>query len=337
MSLRDVRAGMQYTGLSVVRGQVSPRLSNLLVTGAVLWLLIGLGRGSLDDLFASRYVYQGAIVVILIAVELAPGLAIQRRGALTAVALAVAGTVALNLVWMVVWGNHLRRESATARAQLAALDIARGPGGTRPPSVPRLQARRGHGRRLLRGRGRVRRFAGAHDCGAAPCVRAEPRSRRRGAGTRARGEARARSCGLRGRRTRRRASERSGGRDEARVLDDHADRPGRHGRAESAVSLGSRVPDGRRRRHPRRGAPLRRSLHGRDRGTTRPRREARRSARPRPGPVAFPGRSDRAHADLRGTVGCEAGGSLLHRAGRRAPRLRRPRKRPAARQGRRRG
>ena len=171
------------------------------------------------------------------------------------------GPVALNLVWKVVWGNHpppsllsgslggffplgprggggggLRRESATARAQLAALDIARGPGGTRPPSVPRLQARRGHGRRLLRGRGRVRRFAGAHDCGAAPCVRAEPRSRRRGAGTRARGEARARSCGLRGRRTRRRASERSGGRDEARVLDDHADRPGRHGRAESAVS-----------------------------------------------------------------------------------------------------
>ena len=74
----------------------------------------------------------------------------------------------------------------------------------------------------------VRRRSRLRSCAVRPSRTAKPPTR---GAARALGEARARSCGLRGRRTRRRASERSGGRDEARVLDDHADRPGRHGRA----------------------------------------------------------------------------------------------------------
>lgn len=40
--------------------------------------------------------------------------------------------VLLNLAWMVVWANHLREESVTARAKLAALELAR---DTAPPSL----------------------------------------------------------------------------------------------------------------------------------------------------------------------------------------------------------
>ena len=182
-------------------------------------------------LFASRYVYQGAIVVILIAVELAPGLAIQRRGALTAVALAVAGTVA-----MVVWGNHLRRESATARAAVGGSRHRSRPGGTRPPSVPRLQARRGHGRRLLprpgTGTGGSPALTTA-GCAVRPSRTAKPPTRC----WRARSVG---SCGLTSGppRTRRRASERSGGCDGARVLD------GRAGRPAATVELSPLSPSG---------------------------------------------------------------------------------------------
>jgi hypothetical protein len=105
--------------------KTSPRLVNVIVAGVVLWLLIGLGRGSLVNLYASRYVYQGAIVVILIIVETASAYGIRGRVAPRFVTLGVAVAVALNIGWMLVWGHHLRRESTVARAQLAALEIAR--------------------------------------------------------------------------------------------------------------------------------------------------------------------------------------------------------------------
>jgi hypothetical protein len=95
----------------------------------VLWLVIGLGRGSLGDLYASRYVYQGAIVAILIIVEAASAYGIRGR-APRLITLAVAVSIVLNIGWMVVWAHHLRQESALARARLAALEIA---GDSAPP------------------------------------------------------------------------------------------------------------------------------------------------------------------------------------------------------------
>jgi hypothetical protein len=102
---------------------VPPRLAGLLVAAGVFWLLVGVARGTLGDTYASRYVYVGAVLVILIVVEVMPAAALHGRLARVLAALA-ALSVALNLVWMVVWGNHLRSESTIARAQLAALEIS---------------------------------------------------------------------------------------------------------------------------------------------------------------------------------------------------------------------
>jgi hypothetical protein len=118
-----VLAVVALAWLLVRRRELSGRLANLLATGAILWVLLALGRG--EDPFRSRYVYLGAVVVVLIVVELAGGVSITSRAIARAAAIAVAVSVALNVGWMIVWGNHLRRESNAARAELAALDIAR--------------------------------------------------------------------------------------------------------------------------------------------------------------------------------------------------------------------
>jgi hypothetical protein len=119
----------------VRRGRLTPRLANLVVAALLLWGLTAVARGSLGDLAASRYVYQGAVIVVLIVVEALAGLSAPRR-VMAAAALAVVVSAGLNLAWMVVWGNHLRDESTTARAQLAALDIA----GPRTPPTFRPSA-----------------------------------------------------------------------------------------------------------------------------------------------------------------------------------------------------
>jgi hypothetical protein len=116
------------------RRRVSPRLANLVSTGVALWLLIGIGRGSREDVYSSRYVYQGAIVAALILVEIASPYAIAGMVPVRIVTVGVAAAVVLNLLWMSVYAHHLRRESARVRAQLAALEIAKGrvPAGFRP-------------------------------------------------------------------------------------------------------------------------------------------------------------------------------------------------------------
>jgi hypothetical protein len=103
-----------------------PRLANLLVAGCVLWLLIALFRGGYHDLYPSRYVYVGAVIVVLMTVELVPReLIAGSRGRALLIA-GVAVCAGLNIAWMVVWANHLRSESTTAEAQLAALELSRG-------------------------------------------------------------------------------------------------------------------------------------------------------------------------------------------------------------------
>jgi hypothetical protein len=129
------------------------------VNGVVLWLLLGVARGSLGDSYASRYVYAGAVDVALAAVELAAGL---RPGAQALPGIgAIAGlSIVLNIGWMIVWGNHLRDEATRARAELAALQIA----GPRTPAsfAPSSDFRSGLGEsgELLRRLAEVRRLPG---------------------------------------------------------------------------------------------------------------------------------------------------------------------------------
>jgi hypothetical protein len=120
-----VVAGAGVLALVATRAQrVSARFANVVVAGLGIWVLIAVGRGSKGDLYASRYVYAGAVVAALIIVEALsaygmPGPSLRRLIALGAVT-----SIALNLVWMIVLANHIRDESTMVRARLAALDIA---------------------------------------------------------------------------------------------------------------------------------------------------------------------------------------------------------------------
>ena len=105
-------------------GRGTPRLANLTVTALVLWLLIAVGRGEGGDPYASRYVYEGAVILALIAAEVLPREVLQRRPLRRVFAVAVAASVALNVAWLAVWAEFLRDESVVARAQLAGLEVA---------------------------------------------------------------------------------------------------------------------------------------------------------------------------------------------------------------------
>jgi hypothetical protein len=109
----------------VVRARrVSARFANVVVAGLGFWLLIAVGRGSLGGLYASRYVYAGAILAALIIVEAVSSYGMPRSSVRPLIALGVLTSIALNVVWMVVLSNHIREESTMVRARLAALDIA---------------------------------------------------------------------------------------------------------------------------------------------------------------------------------------------------------------------
>jgi hypothetical protein len=107
------------------RHAIGARFVNVVVTAIALWLLIGYGRADFGDLFASRYVYAGAVVVVLILVELVNAIDTVPRLLTRVLVAAVAASVALNIVWMSRWGNHLRDLSVTARASLTSLQISR--------------------------------------------------------------------------------------------------------------------------------------------------------------------------------------------------------------------
>lgn len=114
-----------FAWIAARRRPLSPRLANLTAAAVVLWLLIGLGRGSQEDPYSSRYVYQGAILAALILVELVSPYKVARSLTRIVVA-AIPAAVVLNILWLGVYAHHLRRESAVTRAQLTALEIARG-------------------------------------------------------------------------------------------------------------------------------------------------------------------------------------------------------------------
>lgn len=110
-----------------------PRLSGLLVTLAAFWILTALSRsvtlGALlpGDPAASRYLYVGALLVLLVAVELVA----DARGPAWAWVLATViglGAVISNFGVLRDAARYLRDQGARTTAALAALDITRGTG-----------------------------------------------------------------------------------------------------------------------------------------------------------------------------------------------------------------
>ena len=105
-------------------GRGTPRLWGLLAALVVLWGLTGLARASTEVAGAPRYVYAGAVLLVLAAAEVLRG-----RRLVDARTAVVAGAVVL---WAAYagWGAlharaaDLRARSGDVRARLAAVDLA---------------------------------------------------------------------------------------------------------------------------------------------------------------------------------------------------------------------
>jgi hypothetical protein len=127
--------------LAVVR-PVPTRMLTLLAMMTAFWLLTGLQRSQISAPDASRYVYVGALFVLLLIVEIARGLP-QRagRGAAALIACATALVIVANLGDLRAGARFLRDQAQVARADLGALDLARasvppGYSATHFPGVP---------------------------------------------------------------------------------------------------------------------------------------------------------------------------------------------------------
>jgi hypothetical protein len=102
---------------------VSVRFVSLLLTALAYWSLIGVGRAHLQAPTASRYLYVGALLVLLMLVERMRGIDV-RRATSVAIAGAVGISVAGNLVDLFRAGRFLRDTSSYVAAELGALELA---------------------------------------------------------------------------------------------------------------------------------------------------------------------------------------------------------------------
>jgi hypothetical protein len=99
------------------------RLVGLLATGVALWSVTAIARSTISQPEASRYVYLGAVVIVLTGVELLRGVTITYRA--TAVAAALVGFCALTGLTILHNGaGGLRADSKAVTAELGAMEIA---------------------------------------------------------------------------------------------------------------------------------------------------------------------------------------------------------------------
>ncbi len=101
---------------------VSPRLAGLLATGVVLWCVTAAARSTISPPESSRYIYLGAVVIVLVGVELLKGVPIAAR----TVGLAAAVVAFCAISGLTVMHDKAigRRENAeTVTAELGALEL----------------------------------------------------------------------------------------------------------------------------------------------------------------------------------------------------------------------
>jgi hypothetical protein len=105
----------------VGRRQADVRLVSLAATTVALWLLLALGRGSVGDPAASRYVYVGAVLVVLLVGEV---VADARHPTAVTVAVAVLAPLCIlaGLSTLRSGAAQLRRNSTFLRAELAEVE-----------------------------------------------------------------------------------------------------------------------------------------------------------------------------------------------------------------------
>lgn len=101
----------------------SPRLWPVAASAAAYWLLGAFNYIPGREPYQSRYLYAGAVFVLLLAAELLRGVRFRRRALLVTAMIATAA-VASNLVPLREGRNQLREQTVITRANLAAIEIA---------------------------------------------------------------------------------------------------------------------------------------------------------------------------------------------------------------------
>jgi hypothetical protein len=103
---------------------IPPRVLSLLTITSSFWVLTALNRAALSPPYSNRYLYVGAVFVVLLGVEVARGARVSGRvGALLAVA--VAAAIVSNVGAFRDGGRYLRSSSQDTTAALGALELAR--------------------------------------------------------------------------------------------------------------------------------------------------------------------------------------------------------------------
>jgi hypothetical protein len=110
------------------------RLIALIVLPLLFWALTGLARADLHEPGAPRYLYPGAVFILLIAVEAARGVRLS-RGALAVLAVVLAGVTLSNVGALRNGAGYLRDQTADLDGALAALQLA-APHGVDPQLHP---------------------------------------------------------------------------------------------------------------------------------------------------------------------------------------------------------
>ena len=123
-NLAAAAAGVLVIVLLVRAGsRPSPRLAGLLAGAGFFWATVTLARTGEADPYSTRYVYLGAVLILLIGVELMQGVRISPalRRALAAGAVV---SSALGVVWLAVGASERRDDARILRAELGALELA---------------------------------------------------------------------------------------------------------------------------------------------------------------------------------------------------------------------
>jgi hypothetical protein len=112
---------------------VSARMVGLIATGVSLWVVTAAARSTISAPETSRYIYLGAVVIVLGGVELLRGLTITPRVTALAAVL-VAGCAVTGLTVLDTGAKSLRSTSKTVTAELGALELAaaHAPAGYQP-------------------------------------------------------------------------------------------------------------------------------------------------------------------------------------------------------------
>lgn len=105
------------------RRRVSPRLAGLAATALAYWGLVALTRAHLDEPLASRYLYLGAVLVLLVAAEVIRDRPPMRQWATALLFIAALASVVSNLGQLRAGANGLRGSTNEVRAALAAAEL----------------------------------------------------------------------------------------------------------------------------------------------------------------------------------------------------------------------